>query len=335
MQKIYILLLLQSLINCASVSQTDASSETSLDIRSFRSEFNQFMDLSGRSNAADAWRIWKETVAAKDPSFFEQVIGGSLDNKNWEASYQEAFTKAWPKLQKYRNEMNIEFDRFPNLLKENFLLFKKMFPDFDLSKIPVYGVPSLIRFNGQGASVNGRTVLAFGIDTIVLLDREPQFFPGTYATSNPKVLYAHEIFHIYHNEKMKFTRDVFMQRGNLIHSAWLEGLATYVAGLMNSTASDADLLMDSELGKTCQESGDALLSQFRKVARETFRSERGRDLYRNWFLLSSKDKTLPVRAGYCVGLTLVRRMAQKKIDLETMVSWTIDDIPKHVEEFIY
>ena len=108
----------------------------------------------------------------------------------------------------------------------------------------------------------------------------------------------------------------------------------YVSGLLNLEAPDGDLFMDSELARRCRDEGELLLRRFKTVAFESRQSIEGKNAYRDWFLISSQDKSLPIRAGYCAGLVLIRRMAAANISVQEMASWKFVEIPERLKRFI-
>ena len=316
------------------ISERNPRLSQGIEIHSFKDEFRYFMKTSQNTDANTVWKNWQDQVESKDPLFFQEVVADSLDTQDWQEKYRTSMKNAWPYFVKYADEINAEFDKFASLLEENLMVFQKIFPDFDISKVPIYAAPSLLRFNGQGSEASGRRLLAFGIDMIVVMREEPKLIPRMVATSNPKVLYAHEIFHIYHGLKQGVNRQVILAKGTLANGVWNEGLATYISGQINPQASDGDLLMDSELARQCQLYGERLLRRFKSVAHDRLQTPVGKAEYRDWFLLSSKDNSLPIRAGYCVGLVLARKIAAAHIDIREMVSWNFEDIPTHLDNFM-
>jgi hypothetical protein len=319
------------LSSCSSLSFKP--SETG--IRYFGTEFHQFL-VSSRSLSEDrAWQRWQGLLESADPVYFRKVVGGEGRDADWERSYRAAFGKALPVWRKYQAEIEAEFTRFPSLLSENLAAFRREFADFDLQGVPVYAVPSLLRFNGKATEAAGPKTLSFGIDTIVLMRLEPHFLPGMDARSNAKVLYAHEIFHVYHGKAQGGASAEADSLGELANDAWNEGLATFASAVLVPGADEADLLMDAGLASACREQGEALAHRFRFVAHERTQSEKGRALYRDWFQFSGQDSTLPKRAGYCVGLILARRASRAGFTLRQMAGWTYREIPSRLEAFLY
>lgn len=329
------LIFIPLLLFCGSCASTSKFSRNSSEqIHSFRNEFHQLMQISKNRDEEFAWNQWQILVESKDRKFFQAVVAGSNEDPDWQKKYRASFDKAWPILQKYQTQIENEFDRFPNLFEENFSRFKKHFSDFDLSMTPVFAVPSLLKFNGKGTEAYGPKVLSFGIDTIVFMREEPKYFPRFEATSNAQVLYAHEMFHIYHGQQQKLLGESASAIAELINDAWNEGLATFVSGEINPSASDADLLMDKELARQCKSHGNDLVRRFSTVAQEKSQSPIGKINYRDWFLIASKDNTLPLRAGYCVGLILARRVHQSGISVTEMAKWPFAEVPARLSRYL-
>jgi hypothetical protein len=320
---------------CASKSTIGEATrgQGKLQIKNFGKEFSEFVHNARADNEKEALKDWVKFVESKDPNFFSQVVGGSLENADWRPGYEKSFVRTLPYFRRYESQIASEFARFEQKLVSAIESFSSIFPDFDIADTPIYGVPSLLRFNGQSAEVNKRPILAFGIDTVVIFSKEPNLVPKTQFRSNSDVLYAHEIFHIYHNRKQGFSIEKLLQLGRLINAAWNEGLATYASQIVNPRASDGELLMDDVLARECAANKSKLMRRFALIAQVKFGDSKSRDLYRDWFLLSSKNNTLPIRAGYCVGLTLVRKAAEK-FSASEMASWQFEEVSSKLAPLI-
>lgn len=319
---------------CASKNAASkAIDQSRVSIKNFGKEFDEFMFKSKDAKERDAFGVWSDVVESKDPSFYSQVIGNSLFNADWRSGYEQSFARTLPYFKKYEFQIKDEFSHFDQRVIAAIGAFSSIFPDFNLSQVPIYGVPSLMIFNGQSAEVDKKPVLVFGIDMIVILKNESGLIPGAQFKSNSDVLYAHEIFHIYHNKKQGFSEEKVLQSGRLIHAAWNEGLATYASSLVNPNATNGELLMDDALAKECSLKQGELIKKFARIANMEFGKPEGRSIYKDWFLLSSKDKNIPIRAGYCVGLTLARMVAQK-FSISEMVSWRFEEVPDKLSSFL-
>ncbi|WP_413574566.1 hypothetical protein ACLVWU_10080 [Bdellovibrio sp. HCB290] len=326
---IVILGLLFAFLNVARAADISSipKNKTSLLLTNYGSAFKAFINKSGKLDDSSAWIQWREVVEKTNPSLYQQLIGGSKNNNDWVAAYEKRFKKAFPSLKKYSPEIIAEFDQFESKLQKHIDSFGVLFPDFDFSDVSVYAMPSLLMFNGQGPDFNGKLVLTFGIDTIVIKKHDPQ------SVSNESVLYPHEIFHIYHGKKLGLTEEKFMASGTLLHSAWLEGLATHVTGVMNPQASLSDLLMDAKLGDYCEAHGESLFQKYSPLANKKISSKETQKIYGEWFLVGGQKGDTPARAGYCVGLLLARRASQK-YSLNEMVNWSFEDISLKIAPFL-
>ncbi len=92
--------------------------------------------------------------------------------------------------------------------------------------------------------------------------------------------------------------------------------------------------MDSNLSQACKRSGDDLVEKFVVIGDARTQSAKGQELYRKWFLLSSEDASIPLRAAYCVGLLLVRRIAKTGLSVKDMAAWPYEKVPENIRYYI-
>ena len=112
---------------------------------------------------------------------------------------------------------------------------RRLFPDFDPSRVRVSLMLSLFRFDAK-IPYDQPNELWLGLDGIAKFHR-PNFQLG--------VLLAHENFHLYH-----FQVNPQPHRGEsvpLYRQIWQEGLACYMSHLLNPGASMADVLLEPDL----------------------------------------------------------------------------------------
>lgn len=96
---------------------------------------------------------------------------------------------------------------------------------------------------------------------------------------------------------------------------WIEGLATFVSGVMNPLATDGQLLMDVELGKLCDRAHVSLWAQQYLLVMD---QEPGGENYADWYRVLTEQ--VPKRRGYCLGYRASAWIA-KKDTLASMLTW--------------
>jgi hypothetical protein len=136
----------------------------------------------------------------------------------------------------------------------------------------------------------------FGLDVIARLH--------TWRNNAP--FFHHELFHIYHRQAMGIPE---AENEPIYVGLWVEGLATYASKVMNPTASDAELMLDTPAGLAAQ-----CRTEMRQIAAAMLRDLESADpnLSEKYFMLSAKDTSVPRRSGYCVGNLLAERLGRSR-----------------------
>ena len=289
------------------------------------SEFERFWKVAKDQSFEKQLSIWNEVVEKHHQSFYNSIVWQNPTNPKWEERKIRQLKKYFALFPKIYSEVAYNFDHFDEVLAAQIERYKKTFPDakFDLS---IYAAPTAT-FNGKGGEGGdggddlGKTVLAFGID--VLTERH----------DNPDVLYSHELFHIYHTDKIGVNEQVFLSEGKLTLPLWLEGLATYVSEVMNPNAKASEVLMAEDLTKVSPNDISWLAKEFLKEAEEKAFDEKHPEIYKRWFAIGtgSVRKDLPERSGYLLGLKVVEHLA-KKNSLSEMVNWKIGTVHQEVRK---
>src|ERR1700736_3083847 len=115
--------------------------------------------------------------------------------------------------------------------------FYAHFPDFDRSRVKVYLMLSLFRFDGKIPHDDPRALF-------LALDGLAKFHG---AKVRLEVILSHELFHLYHFQVNPLPATI--AEIPLYRQIWQEGLATYVSRSLNSNASLADVLLDPQLAR--------------------------------------------------------------------------------------
>lgn len=112
----------------------------------------------------------------------------------------------------------------------------------------------------------------------------------------------------------------------MISSLWIEGTASYVSKVLCPQYDDGIILMDSRLGKLTHEAlyilGQQCLHDERTLSHEK--------AYAKWFMfLEEKNKGVPTRAGYAVGMR-VCEIVCKTLSLSEMAHLPLDEASRLV-----
>jgi hypothetical protein len=180
--------------------------------------------------------------------------------------------------------------------------FREAFPKFRCGE-PVYFLYSAGAFDGGTRDVSGKEALMFGLDVIARL-KEPL-----------SPLFAHELFHVYHAERIPKSPEAFYW------NMWEEGLASYVSDRLNPGEPACCLPPAAPV--------DAALPKIVAGALERLDSEKPED-YRPYFLGGENALGLPQRSGYVLGYRIAAE-AGKTRSLEQLADLQPAEVRKLIE----
>lgn len=256
--------------------------------------------------------LWDATIGRKHKVLFDEQVWRVSSRENWDAFKEEKLLETFTYYEKYFDRVIDLFDRFEIVLDEQCEKYQSVFRDADFSSTPFYVMPSCMTFNGRGGSnadFPDRSVMYMGIDYLSKRNDDLDLF------------FSHELFHLYHIERMKVDQKVFMNEGRLTLPLWLEGLATYVSGEFCPNRSLADLLMDSNFAGIDESHMASVSKSFLAVANEMINHNDMKD-YQSLFNFQSQPfvDDLPPRIGYYLGYFVVKEVL-KSHKLADVVFW--------------
>ena len=183
--------------------------------------------------------------------------------------------------------------------------FRETFPRFQCDTA-VYFLYAAGAFDGATREVSGKDALMFGLDTIARL-KEPL-----------SPLFAHELFHVYHAERIPKPPEAFYWQ------MWEEGLASYVSRRLNPDVPESQVCCVPPA-----EAVDAVLAKVVTGALERLDSAKEDD-YRRYFLGGEEAIDIPRRSGYVLGYRIAAE-AGKTRSLEELAELPPDQVRKLVE----
>jgi len=296
--------------------QTRAASSEDLHLVVLEPEFKAFWQAAAGQPLARQMEIWDEQVERPHQSFYDSFVWEKPGNPKWLERKRRLLGKMFAQYPALYPAIVANFERFPGTLRTQIARFRQSFPDAEFT-LPIYAAP-VACFNGKGdegggSDGRGGMVLAFGIDVI------------TARADNPDILYAHELFHIYHAGAAGLSPQVFAAEGKLTLPLWMEGFATYVSGLLNRAESDGAILMDDALGRVDRKELPWLAAEFLKVADEKAVNDKNPAAYAHWFGANAPKlrPDLPNRCGCWLGLAVVHELARThRLDEMVPGGWT-------------
>ena len=275
-----------------------SAANTSFTIHNFMPEFWTFWSTAQGQQTDRQAQLWQDLYVAPHQAVFDDLAKPCKDE--FDATW--ARSKYFPNLPKVVPAMRAIADTLPQKLpiaKDRFL---KMFPDMRWEG-DIYVLASGYCFNGRAQMIQGRSAILFGVDTIVALGSD--LIPGM----------DHELFHRYHHEFFDFEPSSGYP---LWTDLWAEGMAEYVAHHLNPSASERDLAM-VPLGMVQQV--DSRQAELAADFLKRFDSTDVNDATVYFHNTNSKDPFVPARAGYELGVLVVRELS-KHYSIQVMAHWS-------------
>lgn len=256
-------------------------------------------------------QLFQKLLVARYPEVYNQeVLGGPKDKPFAEAlpaRYHLIQGLVQPKMdivEKLSRQIGQDMPRYQER-------FRQTFPDLHYTG-KIYFMYSLGGFDGATRHVNGQEVLLFGLDMMAYVyGRE----------ADPEPFFHHEFFHIYHSQ--------FLNHGEDIATAlWREGLATYVAHVLNPQATGAALF---GLPRNTPERVQAQLPRYAREIQAVLGSESKEDYAR--FFLGGRDEqaTIPARSGYYLGYLVAEKLA-KRHSLQDLAHASVEQLRPEIEQ---
>lgn len=237
--------------------------------------------------------LFEKQVAARYPNVYApQVLGldpGQAYSSALAGRYKLVHRLIGARMDLVRNlSDSIERD-LPQYEKR----FREVFPDFAYDGDIVF-MYSLGGFDGGTRNVGGKVTLLFGLDMIA-------YVYGKDADLAP--FFHHELFHVYHSQLL----GAAPTDDSLISALWREGLATYVAQVLNPQSGSISIF---GLPRSTPDRVRADLPQLARQLRSKLDSTSESD-YRVWFNGSQENAVPPARAGYFIGFLVAERLGRK------------------------
>lgn len=92
--------------------------------------------------------------------------------------------------------------------------------------------------------------------------------------------------------------------------------------------------MDEILGKLSSEERYNLLKKTSQFFALSLDGSEGKEIFRDWFLLSSERNDIVIRAGYAAGYEMVA-LFSKIFSINELVVWSMTDLKSKVDKYIF
>jgi hypothetical protein len=276
-----------------------AAAAATFAIHDFTPDFWRFWEAAQNQPVERQAQLWQQLYVSKHQAVFDelaQACKGQWNDDWFRAHYLPELPQAVPAIRTIAASLQQQLDAASRR-------FLQTFPDMQWSA-DIYVMASGSCFDGRAQTIQGRSALLFGVDTMSALGQR-----------NLIPVMHHELFHRYHRSFFEFEASGAYP---LWTALWAEGLATYVAKELNPSASEIDR-------------GMVPLGMVRQV--DDRRAELAADFLRRfdstaqkdaivWFNdTNSKDAVVTARAGYQLG-ALVAGELSKQYSLQTVAHWS-------------
>lgn len=260
--------------------------------------FWEYRDAARMLPLAEQERLFEERIRKPSSALYEGVF---FDSPRAAA---EIVSRALRRLPTIEAELRNLSRRLSAEVPDAIERFRETFPLFRC-RAPIYLVYSAGVLDVATRSVSGEDAVILGIDELARRE-EPL---------SPRI--AHELFRVYHRERVSKTPDAFYW------VMWSEGLASYVSRRLNPEVRDDRICCLPSAAPI-----DAALSRVVAGALERLDSSERED-YRLYFVAGSEPIDIPMRSGYLLGYRIAAE-AGKTRSLEELA----DMDPMEVRELV-
>ncbi len=269
-----------------------SSSDSTYEIIDLMPDFWRFYAVAKDVDIQKQAALFKEMVAEKHPDVYATKVIWLDETKSYDEALMTRYI-AWSG-RSTAEQINI-IKRMSDSIAKNMAeyeeKFRTTFPDFSYTG-KVYFMHSLMAFDGAIRTINGKSNLLFGLDTMALVYGEDM---------DLQPFFHHEIFHIYHAQFIE------EDTNDIAGALWMEGLAQYVAKCLNPTVEGVNLF---GLPKDMPERSKAILPILASHLLKAFEST-SPDEYGKFFRGNINNHEIPARSGYYVAYLVAQKLGQK------------------------
>jgi hypothetical protein len=296
-----VLLMGSSQFALAQQEGTKQEAADSCHITNIVPSFLSFWDEFAKADTATQTKIFQEKVIVPNQAVYDGVMS------TVPIPLTTLIPQALAKVPEHIDAMRSMNQSITNEVPEHIKSFRKSFPDFQCST-PIYFLYSMGAFDGSVRKVNGSPALMFGVDVIAVTFGQ-----------NQDPLFAHELFHRYHNQVIQSQPDA------IYWNLWEEGLATYVSRTLNPGLPDSKICCFPDI--------EAVKKQLPEIAGRLLGkldSAKFEDV-QEFFLGGQKALDIPERSGYYIGYLIAKQLGETR-SLEQLAKLPPDEVKKLEEQ---
>ena len=269
--------------------------------------FQAFWSAAQGKTFQEREALWDKDIEGPRQELYDWVVWEKRDNPQWQKEKTYALKARFAAYPRISGQIPAEIRTLEAAIPAQATRFRTLFPDAPAN--PSVVVVLAPDFDSKsGVLSDGKPVLALSIDTLIL------------EKADTSILFPHELFHLYDADHAGITNDGVMPGSNLTLPLFEEGLATYVSTQVTPGHTDGQYLLQNSLGALPAE---RLPDAARRFLADADQPAVGSKAYAKWFEGNDTpmQPDLPNRAGYWLGLNLIRQMV-KIHTLQEMASWS-------------
>ncbi len=270
--------------------------------------FGTFWDRARGQPFPTQLRLWDQLVEAPRRRLYAEAVWEIRLHPDWRARRERMLRARFAAYPRLAGEVETEARALEATLPGQLARFRTLFPDAPgLPRIEVVLAPT---FDAKsGLLPDGRPVLLLAADSLAL------------ERADLGILLPHELFHLYHAARAGIRNDGVMPGATVRLPLFAEGLATYVSSVLAPGRPDGQLLLQDDLGALPADRLPEISRRFLADAEAPAADPAHPEAFRRWFNVSPGGRSdLPDRAGYWLGLQLVREL-RRTTPLAELAAW--------------
>lgn len=266
---------------------------------------------------------WDEIIEGNRKDIYNAVVWEAATDPNWRDWKQRLLRARFPVYAESADKIMAMAKSLEANIPARIAEFKKLFPD--ASAHPAIQVLLAPNFDAKsGVMPDNSPVLAFAVDSLFL------------EHADMDIVFPHELFHLYHASHSGITNDGVMPDADLTLPLFAEGLATYVSSQFCPGHTDGDYLLQENLGALGKDRIPEIAQRFLADADYKAIDRQHPEAFKRWFNVTKAggNANLPDRAGYWLGLAVIRRLAHA-YSLQDIASWRPEQAQMHARAVLH
>lgn len=257
----------------------------------------------------DRVELWSSMLESRWPDFFNQVLYRNFTGRQRDRYKARLIATFFAEIAPKLDQLQAMNQVAPERLAAGLRGFQQTFGDFN-PKHDYYLTVSF-SFNGKIAEVNGKPVLALGLEKFIASDADFD------------ITVAHELFHLHHFA-------TFSTAGALYRGVWAEGLATYASAMLAPGHR-----LSRYLGFTGSRMNQ-IHDNYQSIAGFILRNLANNDRAIKRACLGMEDNSLgiPPGAGYYIGVNVVQALIKRGESLASLARWSPEVVLRNMRRVL-